>query len=621
MNKTDPNTLPEDTLVVDNGERDSMKIFKPVISDYQYRTKYSEAKIFDTTFAADRTYRFSQYNNRDNFGKIQFANIGSGFQDLMYRQSPEKNLALLPTNKSHFYLGEDDIKYYDVKTPTTSFIYHSAMRNGAALQSTYTQNVGKNLNFAVEYMGLRSQGFYTNSLAANNNFVFSAHYQSENGKYEAFGHYVHQNVNNEEYGGINDLDLFLGGDSRFKNRQNLEVGLNDSDSRFSARRYYLSQSFAPFNPDKIPFRLEHTIMHQGNKQYFNLGSADIGYFEAVSLDREQSNKTYFENLSNTISLLFDKEVFKLNAGVRHQHIVLGSENKIVDTDLYDGQEWKEDRIGAIGRVQAHLWDKFDLNSVLEFSNGKTFGSFLRSANEIKVEPWPDYFLEAVVNFQSAAPSFNYLLKRSSISNYNYTFSDFQNENVLEVGGELGVKWFDAKLMARYFKIDHFTYFDQNAQPLQSSESLNISQIGGEATFSRGKFHLNTRLVFQKNLSAQDLFPSPDLIARANLYFKSPAFKKAAQIMAGIKGYYFSKFDSREFSPVISEFLLPGTSAYPIGGEPIIDVYFNMKVKTMQFFIEGQNLTATFSQNQSYTAPYYPIYDFRLNIGILWNLFH
>jgi hypothetical protein len=56
-------------------------------------------------------------------------------------------------------LGIDDVKYYDVKTPTTSFVYHNAMKQGAALNSTYTQNVGKNFNFAVEYMGLRSQGF------------------------------------------------------------------------------------------------------------------------------------------------------------------------------------------------------------------------------------------------------------------------------------------------------------------------------------------------------------------------------------------------------------------------------------------------------------------------------
>ena len=92
-------------------------------------------------------------------------------------------------------------------------------------------------------------------------------------------------------------------------------------------------------------------------------------------------------------------------------------------------------------------------------------------------------------------------------------------------------------------------------------------------------------------------------------------------MTGLKVYYFSKFASRDFSPVLNEFVLPNANAYSIGGQPIADAYFNMKVKTMQFYIEAQHFTTTFMQNKSYTAPYYPIYDFRLNIGIVWNLFH
>ena len=621
VNKTDLLKNNSDTLVVDNGEKDSMKIFKPTIEDYRFKTQYGESKVFDTTFTADRTYTFSQYNNQDNFGKIQFANIGSGFQDLVLIRKKEQALTLLPTNKSHFYLSEDQIKYYDVKTPTTSFIYHTAMRNGAALQSTYTQNVGKNFNFAIEYMGLRSQGFYTNSLAANNNTLFSAHYRSENGKYEAYAHFIHQNVNNEEYGGIRDLDLFLGGDSRFNNRENLEVNLKDSDSRFSARRYYLSQSFSPFNPEKYPFKLRHTIMHQGNKQYFNLGANDGTYFEMLESGRDLGSKTYFKNLSNTVSLIFDNDKFKLDAGVRHQNLTLGSLNEISDSGIFAGEEWSESRLGAVGNLQINLWKKFQLRSGVEFSNGKVFGNYLRVDNNLSFEPIKEYFVDAHVNFQSAAPSFNYLLKASPIVNYNYALKDFSNESVLEVGGVLGLKWFDAKALVNYLKIDNYTYFNSNGQPKQAESSLDVTQIGGEATFNAGKFNLNARLLFQSALGNKELFPMPDLIARANLYYKAPAFKNAAQVMTGLKVYYFSKFNSREYSPVVSEFILPGASGYAIGGEPIVDVYFNMKVKTMQFFIEGQNLTATFMQNKSYTAPYYPLYDFRLNIGILWNLFH
>jgi len=622
INKTDSNQVKmEDTLVVDNGKKDSLKIFKPTISDYRFRTQYGEQKVFDTTFTVQKSYIYTQYNNRDNFGKVQFANIGSGFQNLVYYNNPERNLSLLPERKSHFILGIGDIKYYDVKTPTTSFIYHTAMRNGAALQTTYTQNFGKNLNIAAEYMGLRSQGFYNNSLAANNSVVFSTHFNSENKKYEAFAHFIHQNVNNEEYGGISDLDIFLSGDSRFKSRENLEVNLNSSDSRYSYRRYYYSHSFAPFNPERYPFKISHTVFHQGNKYYFNLGSADSAFFGDLIPNRSLSSKKFSENLSNTASLVFDNEKFKLDVGFRHQRITLGANNTILSPESVVETELKENRLGAVGNLKISLWDKLALNSSLEYSNGKQFGNYLRSANQLKFEPIPDYFVDAKVNFQSVAPSFNYLLNVSPITGYSYNFTDFKNENILEVGGTVGLKWFDAQVFANYFRIDNYAYFTSAGQPQQSGSSLNISQIGGDATFSYSKFHLNTRLLFQSNLSNKELLPAPNFVGRANIYWQSKAFKDAAEIMTGLKVHYFTKFASQDFSPVINEFVLPDSKAYSIGGQPVLDAYFNMKVKTMQFYVEAQNFTTTFSQNRTYTAPYYPFYDFRLNIGIVWNLFH
>ncbi len=622
VNKTDSNRVkPQDTLVIDSGRKDSLQIFKPTIYDYQYQTQFSEKKLFDTVLSHDKTFIFSQYNNRDNFGKIQFANIGSGFQPLVYEVNPEQNLSLLPTNKSFIILGINDVKYYDVKTPTTAFVYHNSVSSGAALQSTYTQNIGKNFNFAVEYMGLRSLGVYQNNLASNNNIIFSGHYTSKNNKYEAFAHYLHQNVNNEENGGVSDISLFLDGNSNFDNRLNLPVNLSGSDSRFSYRRYYFSQQFRPFASEKFPFKIRHTFFHQANKYYYNQSSAEGYYFTEADelIDYPLSSKKYSKNLSNTVSILFDKEHFKLDAGARHQIIKLGMGTALPES-FNIPQERSENRIGAVGNLQIKLWNKVALNSNLEFSNGSEFGSFLRSQNLLKFEPIEGYFVNAKVNFQTASPSFNLLMNPSVYRKFNYNLQNPSNESITEIGGDVNLKWFKSSVFANYFRIDNYTYLDADAQPQQSSSSLNISQIGGEATFSYGNFHLNPKVLFQSAIGNKDLLPMPNFIGRANLFWQSKAFKKAAEIQAGIKVYYFSKFASREYFPVLNEFILPNANSYSIGGQPIADVYFNLKVKRMFFFIEAQHLNTTFMQNKSFTVPNYPIYDFRLNLGIVWYLF-
>ncbi|WP_288444030.1 putative porin [uncultured Chryseobacterium sp.] len=622
--ETKPQPKKEDTLVIDSGKKDSLKIFKPTINDYQYQTQFSEKKVFDTVMTFDKTYIFSQHNNKDNFGRVQPANIGSGFNPLIFEVNDEQNLSLLPSNKSYMIIGANDVKYYDVKTPTATFLYHNAMRNGAALKSTYTQNIGKRFNFALEYMGLRSQGLYRNFLSANNNTLFSGHYVSKNGNYELFAHYLHQNVNNQESGGITEDNLFQSGDSNYSNRQNAQVNLASSSSQFSYRRYYLSHQFTPFNSEKFPFSIRHIISHQGNKYYYNQTALEPYWYDAPTdlvNGFPLTTKKYSENFSNTVSLIFNNEKFKLDAGVRYQMIKFGIRDVVALNNVPFPGELKENRIGAVGNLQVKLWDKILLNSFLEFSNGSQFKSYLKTTNNLKFEPIKDYFVNAKVNFQSAYPSFNYLLNTSVYNNFNYYLENAKNQSVMEVGGSINLKWFKTEIFANYFRIDNYTYFDSNGSPKQSDNSVNISQIGGDATFSFNKFHLNTRVHFQNTLTNKELLPMPGFIGRANFFYQTQAFKKAAEIQAGVKVYYFSKFASREYFPVLNEYILPRADSFSIGGQPIADIYINMKVKKMFFFIEGQQIGTVISNNKAYAFPHYPVYDFRLNIGIVWYLFN
>ena len=462
---------PEDTLVIDSGKKDSLKIFKPTINDYLFQTQFSEKKVFDTVMTFDKTHIFSQYNNQDNFGRVQPANIGSGFNPLVFEVNPEQNLSLLPSNKAYMILGANDVKYYDVKTPTAAFIYHNAMRNGAALNSTYTQNIGKRFNFALEYMGLRSQGLYRNSLAANNNTIFSGHYISKSGNYELFAHYLHQNVNNQESGGIVEDNLFQSGDSNYRNRQNAQMNLSSSSSQFSYRRYYLSHQFTPFNAEKFPFSIRHTMLHQGNKYYYNQGALERVWYKddsEIVANFPLTTKKYSDNFSNTVSLVFNNEKFKLDAGVRYQMIKFGIRDVVSIGGVSFPSELKENRIGAVGNLQVKLWDKVQLNSFLEFSNGSQFKSYLRTANTLKFEPVKDYFVNAKVNFQSAYPSFNYLLNTSVYNSFNYYLENARNQSVMEIGGSINLKWFKTEIFANYFRIDNYTYIDNEGSPQVNS---------------------------------------------------------------------------------------------------------------------------------------------------------
>src|SRR5690606_9314112 len=180
------------------------------------------------------------------------------------------------------------------------------------------------------------------------------------------------------------------------------VNLNASESRFSYRRYYFSHQFRPFASEKFPFKIRHTIFHQGNKYYYTQSAPETFYFDDASelIDYPLSSKKYSKNLSNTVSVLFDKENFKLDAGVRHQIIKLGV-GAALPASVNIPEQLSENRLGAVGNLQIHIWDKVALNANLEISGGSEFGSYLRSENLLKFEPLPGYFVDAKVNFQTA----------------------------------------------------------------------------------------------------------------------------------------------------------------------------------------------------------------------------
>ncbi len=620
--KAQTDDLPvSDSVVVDNGEKDSIQIFRPTIDDYQFFTQFSQRKAFDTVFTIGKSYQFTQYNNRDNFGKTQFANIGEGFQNLVYKTDSEQDLALLPTRKSFFILGIKDIKYYDVKSPTTAFYYHNGMSSGGTLQTTYTQNIGKRFNFAIEYMGLRSEGLYQREIASSNNTIFSAHYLSKNSKYEVFAHFIHQNISNEENGGIANLDNFTSGDSRFNSRKNLTVNLHNTYTRMAARRFYFSHYFAPFDVEKFPFKLSHTIFYQTNKYFYTQDGTENYYSSSLITDYPTNSKKKSTKFSNTVSLLFDNEAFRAEGGIRYQNISYRAFYPLIISGVKEDSKFQENRLGLVGNLKIKLWDKINLNSDLEISSGKAFGNYLNSENHLTFEPIEGYSIGGHVKFKSAVPSFNYLMNASFYQDYNFKYSDFKNQNVLEIGADLNLKWFDTKLFANYFRIGQLAYFDSSAKPQQNTSSVNISQVGGEATFTYRKFNFNAKVLVQNVLNNKDLLPLPEFIGRANVYYQSKIFKKAAEIQTGIKAYYFSKFASQQYFPILNEFILPSTDSYSIGGRPIVDVYFNMKVKRMMIYAEAQHLNTTFMKNRSYAAPFYPVADFRLNLGLVWYLFH
>src|SRR5690625_2146502 len=184
-NLNDPEAISDSLQEFANREvaNDSLRIHRPVITDYTYwRENDLTPSIIDTTLSIENYYN-QNFTQKDMFGKINFPNSGQTFNPLVYENRRFK-LNLLPEGKSFNYLHAEDIRYYDVKTPMTEFVFDNGVREGQYLSTTFAHNLSPQFNYSVRYRGLRSVGFYQNNLAANNAFIATINHRTKNERFK-----------------------------------------------------------------------------------------------------------------------------------------------------------------------------------------------------------------------------------------------------------------------------------------------------------------------------------------------------------------------------------------------------------------------------------------------------
>lgn len=87
---------------------------KAKIEQYLIVSKDSDTTYVDTTLTIQKDYKFN-YLRKDNFGLMQFANIGQTYNSLTPDFSNRSTLPIFGARARHFnYMEADDINYYYV---------------------------------------------------------------------------------------------------------------------------------------------------------------------------------------------------------------------------------------------------------------------------------------------------------------------------------------------------------------------------------------------------------------------------------------------------------------------------------------------------------------------------
>ncbi|MFV0171299.1 putative porin [Empedobacter falsenii] len=618
---------------------DSITYFKTKIDDYKFWTNGRKPEVIDTTLHIKNYYN-QNFIKQDAFGKLFYPNVGGVVVDLEYQNSPF-NPSMLPTGKKYNYYYANEIKYYDVKSPYTEFIYENGVKEGNFLSSTFSHNINKQFNYTFHYRGLISEGRYKHEKAQNNTFVFSSNYKTKSERFKLWWNYAAQNLKNNENGGIKDIyDFILQDERRKTNIRNIDVNSQTAKSEFDARRIELNASYGILKKlnekDSTfynPIELKNKFSYEKQKYRYEDSSPNGDLYDTPLITGlDNRNKKSFTDLSNTTTagFLWTDRV-KIEAGVKLQSLRVFSEEPFIfskvdedDNIIYNvnnPKEIKENLFGVVGKVDFDWNEKLKLYGNVEYLQSDNYKSVYNVDAVLDITPIEGYTLSAGAVIQSKIPSLNAIYNQSFFADFNYA-NKFETENVQNLFAKLKLDKVNTTVEASLYNLDNKVYLDSDLVYKQLNDNINYFKIKGENHLRFGKINLVSTAQYQKVTKNENIMLLPDFLIRETLYWQGELFNKNAQLQAGINATYFTKYNGLRYIPILNEFAIQDpTNIQEIGGYPILDVFINFKVRNMRFYIRGEHINASFTKEPEYfAAPNVPYRDFKFQLGLKWNIF-
>jgi hypothetical protein len=600
---------------------------KPPINLYRIISAQRDTTFLDTTLSIKKDYKYN-YLRRDDFELMPFVNVGQTYNSLAY-SFDRLNLKPLFAAQAHHlnYYEIEDISYFHVPTPLTELYFKTAFQQGQQLDAFFTVNTSEQFNFSIAYKGVRSLGKYQHVLTSTGNFTFTTNYQTKNKRYNIRAHVAAQDVLNEQNDGLTDtsLDLFINDDPEFADRGRLDVNFEDGENKLEGLRFFGEHEYELISKkDSLSYSVltignsigyeDKDYEYRQNSAYAGFGPAYVASSLSQTVTLEDFNAKAYAHYSNSTLGKFTASVGYTDFNYGYNSVLILDEgripNRIKGTITEAGAEYKKTYKGF------ELFGKAAINVAGDFD-----GNYIKGAASYALDE--NNKAEASITVHSVSPNFNLQLHQSDYKSYNW-FRSLDNVKTQELRLELTSKKL-ADVSVSYTGIDDYAYFglaqelDSTPSPIQYNERVDYLKVKVEKTIKYKKYGLANTIMYQNVLAGDAVFKVPQIVTRQSLYYEDHWFKRALFMQTGITFKYFTKYNMNAYDPVLGEFYVQDTQE--LGGFPMIDIFFNAKVRQTRIFFTWEQFNTLFtSKNEQFSAPGYPFRDSVIRFGLVWDFF-
>ncbi|MFT5723823.1 MAG: hypothetical protein ACI9JN_000940 [Bacteroidia bacterium] len=528
-----------------------------------------------------------------------------------------------PLFKSWFYQS-DSIPYHHSETARTDLSYAQGTGNLLQLIAEHSQNIAPNWSFGLQYNRTKSHNLYFNNLPLFNQQrmtnLFStsvySHFFSKNRKYEVLASFINsKNTVSETFGVENPVsfDQLSGraktysGQAYLDNAENLTINREWSVSQFfrpGKRTIQINDSTtgADTNTENIHTQWFHQVKYTRQINRFIDDNPDTSLYPIRFIDLLTHDSTFLSVLQNRIG-----KVHKVKNGlVKYwiMHEAISVKQQYYHSSSFSHVRLAGEIINRTEKLHQHGYAHF---SALGYNAGDFKALY-------KLEPvFKSTQYELTGTIINRRPDYN-----DQFFGSNYYYWNKPLDKTLTADLKLGVSNVKKtrQLQVTYRNIGQYVYYDTNGYAQQMSTSINYISAMGIAKINIGRsWHLNQRLTFQQ--SSSDNLPLPMISSKTRLYKEGFLFRKNMWARIGVDVQYFSPFTGLTYNPVVRQMTL---SSSEIGGFPMIDIFINTQVKSMELYVSSHHVGQGYFINDSFLAANYPLIGRSIQFGVNWRLF-
>lgn len=590
------------------------------LQDTSHVNRFAEREFFCTDSYSSPDSLLDNFQRY--FPKNSLGNPGTALTPLLLPHiTPNAGFDYWLNHFQYYLFKKENIEYYRTRSPYTNVYLATGTKEEQYFQARHSQNINRNLNMAVGFVKLRSQGDYLRQAGNNTNVFYSTNYFSRDGKYFLLGNILYNNLRVQENGGIVNDSIFEA--AGFSDKKLIEVNLSSAQRRIWNKGVYLKQGIV-YGRGKDTIRQDslgrstyskgtiwHSISLEDNSIVYLDSEPDPLFYESIFIDSaETRDSIYFWKIENELAWTMNRKRGemcrpRIQFSIAHQLVRLKQIE--IDSAMQN----------MIAKAEYNgLFKRLNWNASGEYAFAGDQSGDLRTIAGVKyVLRDSTSFLGLFGSFSSKNPEFIY--NRYSSNHYMWS-NDWNKYRTAATTLSFTSRKLKFSIGVSALNFTDPLYFDVKGRPKQYAGAINAYSAFVKKNFRLGKWVLANTVRYQ-HIPDSTVIRFPEVVSENAIYYENSLFKGALRIQAGIDIFYTSSFMGNAYTPVTAQYHIQNDKE--IGNYPFVDLFVNLKIKTVRAFLKYEHANAGFIGNTYYLVPHYPLFDASFVLGLSWDFYN